>query len=156
VRTYLYELLDLRDNPRDAESNFGILRANGTPKPAFTAVKNMIAALADSGPSFTPGTLRLTLSSRDASVRHLLLEKRDGRFELLLWENTVAYDTRANRDVDQPVQRVVVGFEKPIKKATAYVPLQGPTAVREYPAGDKVEIDVPDHLLILEITPGTP
>ena len=153
VRTYLYELLDLRDNPRDAESNFGILRANGAPKPAFTAVKNMIALLADRGPPFTPGTLRFTISSKDASVRHLLLQKRDGRFALLLWQNTVAYDTKAKRDLDVPAQTVVVGFEKPIQEAREYIPLQGANAMREHTPGNRLTVEVPDHLLILEIVP---
>jgi pimeloyl-ACP methyl ester carboxylesterase len=153
VRTYLYELLDLRDNPRDAESNFGILRADGTPKPAFIAVKNLIAILADPGPPFTPGVLGVKLSGQQRPLRHLLLQKRDGRFELLLWMNVPAYDIKAKHDLDVPPQPVVVHFARPIRAAKAFLPLQGAGEVREFPATDRLEVEVPDQLLVLEITP---
>ncbi len=65
VRTYLYELLDLRRKPLDAESNVGILRADGTPKPAYTSVKNLNALLSDPGPPFKPGALRWTVSDHE-------------------------------------------------------------------------------------------
>ena len=154
VRTYLYELLDLRDKPRDAESNFGILRANGTPKPAFTAVKNLIALVADPGAAFTPTSLPCTLSSeRGALVKHLLLQKRDGRFELLLWGDLPAYDTKARRDQDPPPQPVLVRFDRPIRTARSYLPLQGAGAVQEFSATDRLAVEVPDHVLVLEISP---
>jgi pimeloyl-ACP methyl ester carboxylesterase len=154
VRTYLYELLDLRDDPRNAESSFGILRADGAPKPAFTAVKNLIARLADPGPAFTPGALRWTLSSRPSPLlRHLLLAKRDGHFELLLWMNPPAYDTKAKRDLDVPPQPVAVRFDRPVRAAAAYLPFQAAGMVHKFPATDRLTVEVPDHVLLLEITP---
>jgi hypothetical protein len=154
VRTYLYELLDLRDNPRDAESNLGILRAGGAPKPAFTAVKNLIALLSDPGPAFAPATLRWTLSSfQGFPLRHLLLQKRDGRFELLLWTNSPVYDTKAKRDLDVPPQPVLVRFDRPIRAARSYLPLRGAAPVQEFSATDRLTVVVPDHVLVLEITP---
>ena len=65
VPAYLYELLDLRRKPLDAESNVGILRANGTPKPAYTSVKNLNALLSDPGPPFKPRVLRWTVSDHE-------------------------------------------------------------------------------------------
>jgi hypothetical protein len=153
VRTYLYELLDLGDNPRHAESNFGILRADGMPKPAFAAVKNLIALVADPGPAFTPGSFRCTFSSECPSVNHLLLQKRDGRFELLLWTNAPAYDTKAKHDLAVPPQSVVARFDRPIRTARTYLPLCGAGPVQESSGTDRLAVEVPDHLLVLEITP---
>lgn len=150
IRTYFYELLDERDRPQDAESNFGLLRTDGSPKPAFTAVKNTIALLSDPGPAFTPGSLAFTLTGENGSVRHLLLQKRDGRFLLLLWTNGPAYDTRAKRDLTPPPRRVAVELDKPFS-ARVYRPLDGPGPVAEFPAGPRMTVDVPDHLLILEL-----
>ena len=153
LRTYLYELLDLRDKPQDAESNFGILRADGTPKPAFVAVKNLIAILADSGPAFTPGVLRFSLSGPQRPLRHLLLQKRDGRYELLLWTNLSAYDTKAKHDVDVPPQPVGVHFDHAIRAARVFLPLHGPGETQTAFATDRLAVEVPDHVLLLEITP---
>jgi pimeloyl-ACP methyl ester carboxylesterase len=151
VRTYIYELLDLRDDPRNAECNLGILRVDGGPKPAFTAIKNTIALLADPGPAFTPGRLAFTLTGQDASIKHLLLQKRDGRFALLLWRNAVSYDTQTRRDLPVPAQPVVVSFARPRKGARVYDPLRGVAPLRQYPAGRRLTVDVPDELLILEV-----
>src|SRR5580700_2347125 len=41
--SFLYEFRD-GDNPHDAEDRFGLVRANGEPKPAYRAVQNLIAA----------------------------------------------------------------------------------------------------------------
>ena len=153
VRTYLYELLDLRDKPQDAESNFGILRANGTPKPAYTAVTNLIALLADPGPPFAPGVFRCRLSGQQRPLRHMLLQKRDGRLELLLWMNLPAYDDKARRDLDVAPQPVAVQFDRPIRAAKVFLPFHSVDVVREFSATDRLEVDVPDHVLVLEITP---
>jgi len=153
VRTYLYELMDLRDNPRDAESNLGILRANGSPKPAFIAVRNLVAILSDPGPPFTPGVLHCRLSGQQRPLGHLLLQRRDGRFELLLWMNVPSYDAKARHDLNVPPQSVVVYFDRPIRAAKAFLPLQGVGEVRQFPATDRLAVEVPDHVLVLEITP---
>jgi hypothetical protein len=47
----------------------------------------------------------------------------------------------------------VVGFEKPIQEAREYIPLQGANAMREHTPGNRLTVEVPDHLLILEIVP---
>ncbi len=52
-RTFLYELVDVKPEPalHDPEQHFGLLRNDLSPKPAFTAVKTMIAAIrASPGP----------------------------------------------------------------------------------------------------------
>ena len=55
-RTYTYELIDEFDDPgkTNAEANFGLLRRDWTPKPAFAAMKNLLGLLSDPGPAFTP------------------------------------------------------------------------------------------------------
>jgi hypothetical protein len=41
-RTYVYELMDQRNDPNDAEQNFGLVRHDGLPKPQFYAIKNLL------------------------------------------------------------------------------------------------------------------
>ena len=49
VKTYLYELLDQNTGDGISENNFGLFHSDGTPKPAATAVHNLVAILDDSG-----------------------------------------------------------------------------------------------------------
>jgi hypothetical protein len=86
-RTYIYELLDELSSP-----GFGILRSDLTPKPAFTAVQNLISNLQDKGPSFSPGTLAYSIQGGGPNLNHLLLQKRDGSFWLVLWLEESSFD----------------------------------------------------------------
>lgn len=84
-RTYDYELLDGYAGTGDREDAFGLLKTDGTPKPSYTALSNLIGQLADPGPGFAPGTLGYQLTGDTSNVRHLLVQKRTGEFSLLLW-----------------------------------------------------------------------
>jgi len=85
VRSFSYELFDQHADDQ-FESKFGLLRNDGSPKPSFTAVSNMIGLLSDRGSAFTPGSLDYELQGQNASTRTLLLQKRDGTFWLAVWQ----------------------------------------------------------------------
>ncbi len=84
-RTYLYEAIDLGTNKCSLDHNFGLLRSDGTEKPAYKALKNLIGLLEDSGPTFEPDSLDYSLGGDAQDLRSTLFQKRDGRFYLLLW-----------------------------------------------------------------------
>jgi hypothetical protein len=86
-KTYLYELLDEVSSP-----GYGLLNADLTPKPAFTAVQNLLSTLSDSGGTFTLGSLPYILSGGDSNLNHLLLEKSDGSYWLVLWLEEPTWD----------------------------------------------------------------
>ena len=58
-RVYTYELVDEFDDPglTDPEAHFGLLHRDFTPKPAFSAMKNLLGLLNDPGPAFTPTSI---------------------------------------------------------------------------------------------------
>ena len=85
--TFLYELIDEVSSP-----GYGLLRADLSSKPAYTAVQNLIATLSDDGGSFTPGSLMYTTSGGDSNLNQLLLEKSDGSFWLVLWLEESSWD----------------------------------------------------------------
>lgn len=153
VRTYLYEFLDLRAQSDYSEANFGLLRWNGEPKPAYTAIKNLIALLRDPGPSFTTGSLELSINGDVEPVRHLLLQRRDGCFYLLLWINAVSYDTKAKQDIKFAPQPTRVLFAKPIASAKTYTPLTGSDPVATFGQTTELMLQVPDHVLVVELQP---
>lgn len=93
-RMYSYELVDEFPDPTrtDPESEFGLLHTDFTPKPAFTAMKNLLGLLDDPGPAFTTDSLPLLAPGLPSDARYLLTEKRDGTFVLLLWRDVSLWD----------------------------------------------------------------
>ena len=79
VRTYLYELID------DPSSlNFGLLTGSFSPRPAYTAIQNVLSLLKQ--PNYVPaGKLDYTLAGQTQNLDHLLLQKSDGTFYLAIW-----------------------------------------------------------------------
>ncbi len=106
VRTYFYELADEGAQPY---SHYGFVDANGNPKPAYVALKNFLAHLADPGGSFTLNALNYTLNA-PSSVHHTLLEKRDRRYILVLWVEQPEWDPISSTTVPLAPQTVTLSF----------------------------------------------
>jgi hypothetical protein len=79
--TFFYQLLDDPSSP----AGYGLLNNDLTPKPPFTAISNFLSLLSDPGGSFSPATLSYQLAGGDSNLDHLLLQKSDGSFWLVLW-----------------------------------------------------------------------
>jgi hypothetical protein len=90
-RSYLYELLDERRDPQgtNPQEHFGLLNPNTRPKPAFTALRNLIKILSAGGPT-SPLTLQpphVTATTLDGSPIHTLtMQRGDGSQVLAVWE----------------------------------------------------------------------
>ena len=93
-RVYSYELLDAFPDTTNAnvEAHFGLLRHDLTAKPAYTAMKRLLALTADPGASFTPGSLSYAVEGAGSDVRQLLVQKRTGQFVLFLWRDVSLWD----------------------------------------------------------------
>jgi hypothetical protein len=115
IRTYGYEFIDITTNSgrTNKEAHFGLLRNDGTAKPAYHAIKNMIDLLEDPGSKFTTGKLSYALTGETSNVHTTLLQKRDGRFYLAVWLEKSSWDTgmRANApdDLSARADLVVAG-----------------------------------------------
>ncbi|MAS54741.1 hypothetical protein [Nocardioides sp.] len=94
-RVYSYELIDEVADPdrTDPEANFGLLRHDWSPKPAYTAMKRLLALLDDTEEAFTPGELGYTTSGGGSDLRQLLTQRSDGTFVLLLWRDVSLWST---------------------------------------------------------------
>lgn len=171
VRTFSYEFIDERPDPgkTDREQNFGLLRVDGSEKPAFKAIKNIIGLLKDPGASFTPGSLNYTLSGNTNGVHQTLLQKRDGTFYLALWVDKSSYDNgmRANepntsleparrRDLVVPPQTVTISFGSSIGAATIYSlsDTGNMSSAAATISNNAVNLNVPDKVTIIKLTPG--
>jgi hypothetical protein len=79
--TFIYEL---RDGEGGA-GHQGLYHADA-PKPAAVEIHNLTTILADDKPVPQPGQLSYVLNNRPPTVHDLLLEKSDGEFDLVVWD----------------------------------------------------------------------
>jgi hypothetical protein len=161
ARTYLYELCDEKPDPGriNPEHNFGLLTSAGEPNPAYLSLRNLIYLVtetqpaADSQQPFTPGQLYYRLRGDTSGVHHTLLQKRDGRFYLILWQEVSSYDIASKSDTFVPVRHLVLELTQ-ARQVNTYLPLESSRVVNYDEAPHRIELDVPDHALVVEITPS--
>ena len=154
-RTYLYELIDSKSKGRttNPEASFGLLRHDGSEKPAFKATKNLTQLLADAGPSFTPEALSFALSGNTDDVHHTLLQKRNGTFYLALWVEKESWDRDARREVRVDDQALTVALDPSVKNATLYT-LDGSGRMSQRPLSlrdNQLSVEIGDSVSILEL-----
>jgi len=127
VRTFSYEFLnEFADETTNAEANFGLVRRDFSPKPAYIALQNLIGMLGEAkwnaatkswdkpAPNFSPRALDFDLSGDTKDVHSTLLEKADGTFYLLLWREVSSYDTQKQTPIQNAAARVTVGFREKV------------------------------------------
>jgi hypothetical protein len=149
-RTYIYELLDIGAGKSD--NGYGLLRSNFTPKPAFTAMKNLLGLLTDQGPAFQVGGLDYILSGGNADVQHLLLQKRDGRFFLVLWVEQPCYDMNTRKWTAVPPTNVVITLGQPGRMTTHAFEDSGNVQTTALGTGSTQTVEVSDLVTIVEIS----
>jgi hypothetical protein len=153
AKSYIYELIDQGTSLAHRECAFGLLRADGTPKPAFTALKNLLAVLADPGPAFTPGSLSYQLTGDTTNVRRLLLQKRNGKFYLVLWHDAWSY-TMGLSSTSLPSNKVVtlrLTSASPLIRSFATLTSSGVKA--QWTGAAVTTFAVSDSPLVVEIAP---
>lgn len=105
-RTFLYELIDEYPDPSRTKPNwhFGLLRSDFSPKPAFTALKNMLAIVGTGAPA-TLKPIRFSASGRG---RGLVIQKADGSYIGFLWRLDSVWDRDARQPISVSPQRVTI------------------------------------------------
>lgn len=155
VRTYLYELMDEAPNPAldDEQLHWGLLRSDGSEKPAFTALQNLITELSDTVQPSTLQTLAYALVGATPEIHHLLLQKSDGQFFLILWQEVPSYDTQAQRDISNPAQPVTLQLSQAAKSIALYEPATQASPLGSQNNVKQISLDVPDQPLVVQVTP---
>jgi hypothetical protein len=115
-RTFLYELFDEKPDPsgRDPEQHFGLLRADGTPKPAFTALRGLMRTIGTGSPGSGGATMHYTLDGAGGDVRSLLLAGAGGVRSLVLWRTVSAWDPATGKPLEVAPERVTVRLGEPV------------------------------------------
>jgi hypothetical protein len=114
-RTYLYELID------DPSGHWGLLTSSFAPRPAYTAIKNLLSLLRDVTFS-QPGKLDYSLAGETQNVHQTLLQKSNGTFYLAIWLGMQSANPAAPSTVYNPApQNVTLTANTSIASATSYV-----------------------------------
>jgi hypothetical protein len=157
-RTYIYELLDEKPDPKqlDAGMHYGLFKVDYSPKKAAFALRNFIAILNANDTqkvnASAQGRMRFTLADWPVSARQLLMQKPDGRFVLALWNEVPFWDREKGKPIDSAPIRVPVDFGKTASVVSVYDPLAGTAPVSTQRNVSQTSIDVPDHPVLVEVT----
>lgn len=142
-RTFVYELLDEKPDPRllDPEQHFGLLRQDLSPKPAFLAVRNLIAALrrspgeaADSPPAPT------VLASERVEQVHLT--RADGSRVVALWRPVAVWDRSRRRALDPGRASVRLRWASAVRDVTVVRPSRSDRPVASADSTDHLDLEL--------------
>lgn len=111
TKVYLYQLLDAYPDPAgtEMEKHFGLFDIAYRPKPAATAIRNLIQTVTAKGGEAPAGEARapnLTVSSGDLDTKHLLVNGDGDRSTLILWDERKIWNSENNTPL--PVKPVAV------------------------------------------------
>ncbi len=112
-RTFIYELIDEHPDPGlgEAEWHFGLLRNDFSPKPAFTAIKTLIAAVRRSPGEGDRKVAWSVESDGDEPLERVTLRRADGSLAIVLWRPVSVWDREARRPLDPGGLTVNLSFE---------------------------------------------
>lgn len=153
VRTFVYEFLD-PDKSGRLYRNFGLIDADLKPKPAYNAVKAVIADLADASTSFAATPLTYEIAGDYRHVQHTLLQKSDGSYYLALWLEVPSWKNGAPIAVGPQTVRLVT--KKPMS-AISVLRLgddgNPSTSLLSHDSAHGIPLRVTDSVSIIKLVP---
>ncbi|MEY4518755.1 MAG: hypothetical protein RLZZ499_1354 [Cyanobacteriota bacterium] len=163
-RFYTYELIDFKPNSQGSQSgwHYGLLRYDGSPKPDFIALKNLISLLKDANKTKTSNLtsnllnlkpLEATLQGNTTNIHQTLLQKSNGNFYLILWQEVPSFEHQTKTELVVPKRLLTLTLNTPISKAAIYQPVNSITPLKKYKNVKRLKLQVPDHPLVIELTP---
>lgn len=162
VRTFSYEFAAGRPNKKeneDPEAAFGLLDPDGEPKPAYFALKSLLHHLSQKGGVATPvepGVLVYAIEDAPPTLHHTLLQKPDGTFILLLWNEVSSFDLRTKKDINNEPFEIKLRFKTAPSACGYYNDFGGRCTLHSAFANDAKDlcvVGVSDEITLVEISP---
>ena len=164
-KTFLFELL----NATKDGTSFGIIDTDLKPTPAYYGIQNMISLLEEASwdketqswqyPDFKPSFLKYTLEGDLTDIKHLLLQKSDRTFYLLIWQEVYSYDNKVGKDLVNVEREIDFQLdEATIENANKYLlyneddPSGELAPLKTWTDVSSLSLSVPDHILVLEFS----
>lgn len=156
ARTYVYELLDEKADSgnRDGQMHFGLFRNDYSPKPAAIAIHNLTAILGERRAAKHDGgtPMAYAISGLPASGRSLLLQKDDGRYVLLLWNEVPFWNRETGTPIQSPPVDVQIDFGRTAQRVDVHDPMVAATPLAGHRNLSRLTVSVPDHPVMIEVT----
>jgi len=154
-RTYVYELVDEIPDPgmTNTQAHFGLFRKDYSPKPAAITIENMIALMSDKGyAKLATNTLSYSLSVPSPNVHHLLFQKHDGSYWLILWQEVSDWSgwNGQGAPVTNPDVPVTLTLPTPAASIETYRPRDSVSVVQSISGAQSITLMVPDHPLLVK------
>lgn len=140
-RAYNYELFDSKDSPQ-----WGLCDASLNKRPAFYALKNMLALYKDSGsPTLAPLDVTVTADAA-AKLNYVIHQKSDGSYLVAMFRDVVS------TEADMAPAAAKVTLAKVPSGVQHYQPTFSATAT-PIAAATSISVPVSDQLTVLKIIP---
>lgn len=155
ARSYIFELLDSQSDPGDtnAQYHFGLVRSDGSYKPGFTTVENLITLLADAGVTFSPSTVHIGSYQGNPSLHSAILQKRTGITYACYWLEVNSYNTSTQMDISVPPVTDIITLTDSWSLGKLWRPYQSSSPIATYSSPTSVTLQVPDDVECLELDP---
>jgi hypothetical protein len=139
--TAVYLLRDRTDE--DGNQSFGFFKPDYAPRKAAVYLHNLTTILADQGSLAVPGRLDYSVTPQPATVHEMLLQKSDGTFELVVWNERL-----------KGADDVTVNLKGKIAAVKVYDPTIGTEPIRTHGAVESLTLTLSDHPLVISIVPN--
>jgi len=137
--TFIYML---RDDP--VQGYWGLFDTSYNPKTSGTYIHNLTTILADTGTPTTPGKLDYSVMAEPATVHDLLLQKSDGTFALVVWDEKFGGDGGAS-------DQVTVDLGHSRATVTVYDPTTGTSPTQTAHGVSSLSLTLTDHPVVIEL-----
>lgn len=154
-RAFSYELINAYSNASltHADSHFGLLRQDFSPKPAATRLRNLVRLIDANAAGGARGALDYTLRGDLRGIERVLLRRADGTFVLALWQKARIFDEYARQFVGVPARTLELRTGPEVAVAAGR-PAEGETTAPVAAATHAATITVPgDDVLVVELRP---
>lgn len=136
--TAVYLLRDRSDE--SGNQQYGFYKPDYTPRKAAVYLHNLTTILADRGSPKTPEKLSYLIPDEPATVHDLLLQKSNGAFELVVWDEQVS-----------GTKNVTVNLGPAYPSVNVYDPTVGTTPTRTLRNVTSVSLGLNNHPVVIEI-----
>ena len=167
VAKFFYFRLHQKDYGNHHDT-WGLMDVNGNRFQAFYGLKSLIDLLKEAmydvsaakwqvpNPHFIPGTLNITYTGKKTSTHNLLLQKADGTYYLLLWQEVNSFNAKTSQDLNPELDNFTITIGEGIASATKHeynlntflyessgIPILG---------GNSIDVSVPDRVIAIEFS----
>jgi hypothetical protein len=154
-RSYIYELIDVGPKISKNDAAFGLVRNDGSKKPAYAALRDLVGLTADRESHPALQDVPFQLSGDTASVHHLLAQRGDGSYLLFYWIESPAFDPNSKKP--EAVSKKSITFSSPEhfrSMELITLPASGDLTIHPIKDTTTVSLEVSDSISVLRFRPS--